>query len=47
MNRALLRRIREEHGIAIDVMDTGAACRTFNVLLTDGRQVAAALIPVE
>jgi len=46
VDRALLRRIRDEHGIAIDVMDTGAACRTFNVLLTDGRQVAAALIPV-
>lgn len=47
IERALLRRIREEHGIAIDVMDTGAACRTFNVLLTDGRQVAAALLPVD
>jgi uncharacterized protein len=46
VDRALLRRLRDDHGIAIDVMDTGAACRTFNVLLTDGRQVAAALIPV-
>jgi len=33
-------------GIALDVMDTGAACRTFNVLLTEGRRVAAALIAV-
>ena len=33
-------------GIVIDVMDTGAACRTFNVLVTDGRRVAAALIAV-
>ena len=32
------------HGIVIDPMDTGAACRTFNVLLTEGRRVAAALI---
>lgn len=32
------------HGIAIDPMDTGAACRTFNVLLAEGRRVAAALI---
>jgi uncharacterized protein len=46
-DRALVRRIRETHGIAIDYMDTGAACRTYNVLLMDGRQVAAALIPVE
>lgn len=47
VDRALIRRIRDEHGIAIDVMDTGAACRTFNVLLLDGRQIAAALTPVE
>jgi uncharacterized protein len=31
-------------GISIDPMDTGAACRTFNVLLAEGRRVAAALI---
>ncbi|UCH75810.1 MAG: Mth938-like domain-containing protein [Rhodospirillales bacterium] len=40
-------RVRAElrgHGIVIDPMDTGAACRTFNVLLTEGRRVAAALI---
>ena len=34
-------------GIAIESMDTGAACRTFNVLTTEDRRVAAALIPVE
>jgi uncharacterized protein len=33
-------------GIAIEWMDTGAACRTFNVLLSDEREVAAALIAV-
>jgi uncharacterized protein len=27
-------------------MDTGAACRTFNVLIAEDRRVAAALIPV-
>jgi len=27
-------------------MDTGAACRTYNVLLIEGRDVAAALIAV-
>jgi uncharacterized protein len=33
-------------GIVADAMDTGAACRTFNVLLSENRRVAAALIPV-
>jgi uncharacterized protein len=33
-------------GIAVDAMDTGAACRTFNVLLQEDRRVAAALIAV-
>ena len=32
-------------GIVIDAMDTGAACRTYNVLLAEGRRVAAALLP--
>ncbi len=36
-----------EHGISLEWMDTGAACRTFNVLLAEGRSVAAALIAVE
>ena len=34
-------------GIGVDGMDTGAACRTFNVLLQEGRHAAAALIAVE
>lgn len=33
-------------GVVIEVMDTGAACRTYNVLLAEGRKVAAALIAV-
>lgn len=33
-------------GIVVETMDTGAACRTYNVLLTEGRDVAAALIAV-
>lgn len=33
-------------GIAVDGMDTGAACRTFNVLLSEERRAAAALIAV-
>ncbi len=33
-------------GTGVDGMDTGAACRTFNVLLQEGRHAAAALIAV-
>lgn len=33
-------------GIVAEPMDTGAACRTYNVLLTEGRRVAAALVAV-
>jgi uncharacterized protein len=39
--RAELRRA----GIAVEAMETGAACRTYNLLLAEDRQVAAALIP--
>lgn len=35
-----------EAGINPDFMDTGAACRTYNVLAGEGRLVAAALIAV-
>lgn len=37
--------LREQH-IALDAMDTGAACRTYNILLTESRAIAAALIAV-
>jgi uncharacterized protein len=30
--------------IGYEVMDTGAACRTFNVLVSEGRRVVAALL---
>jgi uncharacterized protein len=33
-------------GIGLEVVDTGAACRIYNVLLAEGRRVAAALIPL-
>jgi len=33
-------------GIGLEAMDTGAACRTYNVLLAEKRSVAAALIAV-
>ena len=36
-----------EAGPVIDAMDTGAACRTFNVLGAEDRRVAAALIALE
>lgn len=32
-----------QKGIGIEIMDTGAACRTYNLLLAEGRKVAAAL----
>jgi len=35
-----------EAGIVADLMDTGAACRTYNVLLAEERRVAACLVPV-
>lgn len=33
-------------GIVIEPMDTGAACRTYNVLVSEARRVAAAMIAV-
>lgn len=32
--------------IGVETMDTGAACRTYNVLMSEGRKVAAALLPI-
>lgn len=40
-----LRAALRERGIAVEAMGTGAACRTFNVLVAEDRQVAAALLP--
>lgn len=33
-------------GLVTEPMDTGAACRTYNVLMAEDRRVAAALLPV-
>ena len=33
-------------GIGLEVMDTGAACRTYNILVSEGRRVVAALLPL-
>jgi uncharacterized protein len=32
------------HGIALECMTTAAACRTYNILMSEGRNVAAMLI---
>jgi uncharacterized protein len=42
-----LRRAFVEAGVALEAMDTGAACRTYNVLLAEGRPVGAALLAVD
>lgn len=41
-----LRQPFRDKKIAVESMDTGAACRTYNVLIAEGRLVAAALVPV-
>lgn len=43
---AALRAALKAAGIAIEPMDSGAACRTYNVLMAEGRRVAAALLLV-
>ena len=42
-----LRARLRDSGIVIEPMNTGAACRTFNVLIGEDRKVAAALIAIE
>lgn len=42
-----LREALAKKGIRADPMSTGAAARTFNVLLAEGRAVGAALLAVE
>ena len=41
-----LRKTLRDAGIVLEPMDTGAACRTYNVLVAEDRRVAAALLPV-
>ena len=36
-----------EAGLGWEVMDTGAASRTYNILMSEGRNVAAALLMIE
>ncbi|MGK2739716.1 Mth938-like domain-containing protein [Tepidicaulis sp. LMO-SS28] len=42
-----VRAFLDEHGIAWDAMTTSAACRTYNVLASEDRPVAGALIAVD
>jgi uncharacterized protein len=43
---AAFRETLEEAGIGVEPMSSPAACRTYNVLLSEGRRVAVALLPV-
>ena len=38
------RKVWQKAGLAVEVMDTAAACRTYNILLAEGRPVLAAVI---
>ena len=40
-----LRKIVEGRGVALETMDLGAACRTYNVLAQEHREVVAGLFP--
>lgn len=42
-----LRRAFAEAGVGLEAMNTGAACRTYNILLAEQRAVGAALMPVD
>lgn len=41
-----VRQMLKDRGLNIECMDTGAACRTYNVLMAEGRRVGAALLAV-
>ena len=41
-----IRQALRQFGVVLEPMDTGAACRTYNVLMAEGRRVAAALIAI-
>ena len=42
-----LRQAFRDNGVFLEIMDSGAAARTYNVLLAEQRAVAAALIAVD
>jgi uncharacterized protein len=41
-----LRRSLQQRGIALEYMNLGAACRTYNILVQEERRVAAGLFPL-
>ena len=41
-----LRKALEDAGLGVEAMNSPAACRTYNVLLSEGRRVALAVLPV-
>lgn len=41
------RTVLEGQGIGVEVMASPTACRTYNVLLGEGRRVAVALLPID
>jgi uncharacterized protein len=43
---AAFRSALEEAGIGVEIMASPAACRTYNVLLSEGRRIGLALLPV-
>jgi uncharacterized protein len=42
-----LRQTLEAAGVGVESMNSPSACRTYNITLSEGRRVAAALLPVE
>lgn len=45
--QASVRQAFADNNLVVECMDTGAAVRTYNVLLAESRNVAAALLPVD
>ena len=41
-----IKQLFRHYAIPVEAMDTGAACRTYNILLGEGRRVIAAMIAV-
>lgn len=44
---ASLRQLFTDHAIGIEFMDTGAACRTYNILTLEDRRVSAVLMAID
>jgi uncharacterized protein len=44
---AAMIRVLTDAQVGVEVMDTAAACRTYNILAAEGRRVVAALLMIE